>query len=119
MFIVVFETRLVISLLCTGDIHPNPGPSSLSVSTSSSSLSSTMSSTIFSSLNTSHNLSFVHYNVQSIRSKLETFHTELIEFDVPAFSETWLNASTETNDLLLESYNTPVRKDRIGDSHGV
>ena len=70
------------------------------------------------SLNTSHNLSFVHYNVQSILSKLEILHAELIEFDVLAFSETWLNASTETDDLLLESYGTPVRKDRIGDSHG-
>ena len=118
MFIVVFETWLVILLLCAGDIHPNPGPSSLSVSTSSSSLSSTMSSTIFNSLNTSHNLSFVHYNVQSILSKLETLHTELTEFDMLAFSETWLNASTEANDLLLESYSTPIRKDRLGDSHG-
>lgn len=118
MFIVVSETWLVILLLCAGDIHPNPGPSSLSVSTSSSSLSSTMSSTIFNSLNTSHNLSFVHYNVQSILSKLEILHAELIEFDVLAFSETWLNASTETDDLLLELYITPVRKDRIGDSHG-
>ena len=118
MFIVVSETWLVILLLRAGDIHPNPGPSSLSVSTSSSSLSSTMSSTIFNSLNTSHNLSFVHYNVQSILSKLEILHAELIDFDVLAFSETWLNASTETDDLLLESYSTPVRKDRIGDSHG-
>ena len=83
------------------DIHPNPGPSSLSFSTSSSSLSSTMSSIIFNSLNTSHNLSFVHYNVQSILSKLEILHAELNEFGVLAFSETWLNASTETDDLLL------------------
>ena len=55
---------------------------------------------------------------KAIFSKLETLHAELIEFDVPAFSETWLNASTETDDLLLESYSTPVGKDRIGDSHG-
>ena len=36
------------------------------------------------------NLSFVHYNAQSILSKLEILHAELIEFDVLAFSETWL-----------------------------
>ena len=59
----------------------------------------------------------MHYNVQSILSKLEILHAELIEFGVLAFSETWLNASTETDDLLLESYSAPVRKDRIGDSH--
>ena len=32
--------------------------------------------------------------------------------------ETCLSASVETDDLMLESYNKPERKDRIGDPHG-
>lgn len=116
-FTAVIETWLAILLLCAGDIHPNPGPSTLS-SSSNSSLSSTMSGSVFSSLNITHNLSFVHYNVQSILYKLDILHAELIDFDVLAFSETWLNASIDTTDLLLQSYCTPERKDRIGDSHG-
>ena len=34
------------------------------------------------------------------------------------FSETWLNDSIASEDLLLQSYNKPERKDRPGDSHG-
>ncbi|MES9991692.1 MAG: reverse transcriptase domain-containing protein, partial [Candidatus Thiodiazotropha sp.] len=117
-FLVInFATWLSIILLCSGDIHPNPGPSTTSSSDSLSN-SSSMSDTIFNSLSLNHNLSFVHYNVQSIISKLEILHAELFQFDILAFTETWLGPVTDTNDLLLDSYNIPERKDRIGDTHG-
>ena len=77
-----------------------------------------MSATIFDSLPFNHNVSFVHYNVQSIYTKLELLQAELIEFDILAFSETWLNHSVDTEDLILESYQSPERKDREGDNHG-
>ncbi|MCW4344426.1 MAG: reverse transcriptase domain-containing protein [Candidatus Thiodiazotropha endolucinida] len=77
-----------------------------------------MSTTIFGSFPLNHNLSFVHYNVQSIYTKLEVLQAELIEFDILAFSETWLNHSIDTEDLTLQSYQSPERKDRVGDSHG-
>ena len=110
---------LNILLLCSGDVHLNPGPLSTSSSDNSiSSASSTMSATIFSSLNTSHNLSFVHYNVQSILPKLEILHAELFEFDILAVTETWLSPTDDSDDLLLQSYNRPERKDRVDDSHG-
>ena len=112
-------TWLCILLLCSGDVHPNPGPlssppSSASINTSSS----TMSMDTLDVLNVSHNLSFVHYNVQSIVPKLDVLHAELIAFDILAFSETWLNPTIETEDLTLQSYSKPERKDRDGDSHG-
>ena len=113
-----FAFWLIIILLCSGDVHPNPGPSSTLSSDSLSSSSSNMSATIFSSLNTSHNLSFVHYNVQSILPKLEILHAELIEFDILAFTETWLSPTDNTADLMLQSYNTPERKDRVEDRYG-
>ena len=77
-----------------------------------------MSNTLFSSLNLNHNLSIVHYNVQSIFSKLEILQAELFDFDILAFTETWLSLSTGINELLLHSYNTPERKDRAGDNRG-
>ena len=43
-----------------------------------------MSNTLFKSLDLSHNLSFVHYNVQSVYSKLDLLEAELIEFDILA-----------------------------------
>ena len=77
-----------------------------------------MSDTIFNSLTLHHNLSFVHYNVQSIGSKLEILQAELLQFDILAFTETWLDHTTDTHDLIIHSYNTPERRDRVGDAHG-
>lgn len=116
--VIEFAFWLTIILLCSGDVHTNPGPSSTLSSDSFSSTSSNMSATIFSSLNTSHNLSFVHYNVQSILPKLEILHAELIEFDILAFTETWLSPSDNTADLILQSYNMPERKDRDDNRYG-
>ena len=116
MFI-VFTTWFTILLLCSGDIHPNPGHTSNSSSsvTSLSTSSSSMSATVFDSLPLNHNLSFVHYNVQSILPKLEILHAELHEFDILAFPETWLNPSFDNEDIILQQYQAPVHKDREGD----
>ena len=79
----VSPTWLCILLLCSGDVHPNPGPLSSSPSSASiNTSSSTMSTDILDALNVSHNLSFVHYNVQSIVPKLDVLHAELIAFDL-------------------------------------
>ena len=108
---------LYVLLVVSGDVHPNPGP--LSASSSNSSLNTTyMSSSLLSSLNLSSHLSFVHYNVQSIVPKLDLLSTELFDFDILSFSETWLNPSVSLNDLHIQSFNKPERKDRVGDSHG-
>lgn len=84
---------------CSGDIYPNPGPAPMASSSSQRS-SSSMSADNINSLNLNHDLSFVQYNVQSISNKLDVLHAELLEFDILAFTETW----------LLQSYNTPEVK---------
>jgi hypothetical protein len=99
-------TWFYLLLLLAGDIHEHPGPESTS---------SSYTDTTFS---ISHHLSFVHLNVQSIRHKLDILYSELVDFDILAFSETWLNNTISSDDLKLLSYNTPERKDRIDDSHG-
>ena len=45
-------------------------------------------------------------------------YSELLDFDILAFSVTWLNPEIPIDDLLLDSINIPVRKDRPTDSHG-
>ena len=102
-------------MMQAGDIHPNPGPATASTS-SISSLASVSTAFNFSKL--SNHLSVVHYNVQSLVPKLDLLTTELNEFDILAFTETWLNPSVPTNDLTIDSYKIPERKDRPGDSHG-
>ena len=109
-----FALCISILLFCSGDNHLNPGPTSLSSASSPSS----MSTNIFNSLNLNHYLSFVHYNVQSISNKLDILHVELLEFDILAFTETWLSPNILTDDLLLQSFNSPEGNDRIGDVHG-
>ena len=48
----------------------------------------------------------------------EVLFTELIDFDILTFPETWLSDSVENDDFMLQSFNKPERKDRPGDSHG-
>ena len=104
-------------LLLSIIVHPNPGP--FSASSSNSSLNTTnMSSSFLSSLNFFGHLSFVHYNVQSTVPKLDLLSTELFDFDILSFSETWLTPSVSSNDLHIQYFNKPKRKDRVGDSHG-
>ena len=43
--------------------------------------------------------SFVQYNVP----RFDTLTTELMDIDFLALSETWLNQSTPTEDLMIES----------------
>ena len=50
--------------------------------------------------------------------KLDLLSTELFDFDILSFSETWLNPSVSLNDLHIQSFNKPERKDRVGNSHG-
>ena len=68
--------------------------------------------------NLSNHLSFVHYNVQSLAPKLDILGPELFEFDILAFSETWLKPSISSVDLHMHSFRKPERKGRTGDSHG-
>ena len=114
-------TLTVLAWLCAlilraGDVHPNPGPSSNSSSTSLN--TSIASSSNINFLNLANHLSFVHYNVQSLAPKLDILATELMDFDILAFSETWLSPTTKSDDLMIDSFSKPERKDRVGDSHG-
>ena len=103
-------------LVCSGDIHPNPGPS---ISPNVSLDSESITSSTVSLLGLSNSLSIVHYNVQSILPKLDNLYTELKEFDILTFSETWLSNSTHSDDLRLPNYSTPERKDRQDGYGGV
>ena len=98
----------------SGDIHPNPGPStSLDFSPTS------QNSFEMNSLFLTKHVSFVHYNVQNIVNKLYLIRAELSDLEILAFSETWFNQSIPTDDLKFVSFSEPERKDRLRDSHGV
>ena len=71
---IVQITWLLCLLLEAGDIHPNPGPST---SSSTSSISGSLNSSFSAILNSFHLLSFVQYNVQSIYNKQDVLSIEL------------------------------------------
>ena len=104
----------ILLLSQAGDVHPNPGPA---LNSSDSMSDSSVTSALQSSALSKH-LSFIHFNVQSILPKLDILFTELCDFNILAFSESWLNASVPDEDLPFHFYHKPERKDRVGDSHG-
>ena len=73
---------------------------------------------VFVTSSLSFHLSFVHYNVQSIFNKLDVLFAELSDFDILAFSETWLHSAIATADLQLQSYHSHECKNRVSDIHG-
>ena len=107
---------MITLLLSSGDVHPNPGPSDSNVS--SDYTSSTNSHDLYTFLNYTNYISTVHYNVQSIRYKLDLLLAEFSQFDIISFTETWLSGNCPTSDLIFPSYYAPERKDRISDRYG-
>ena len=56
--------------------------------------------------------------MQSLVPKIYILGTQLFEFDILAFSQTWLNPSVLSQGLHIQTFRDPERKDRVGDSHG-
>ena len=102
---------LSILLIRSGDIQLNPGPQDTSFNSSFSSAPSF-------SADYAKYLTIIHHNVQSILPKLDEIYIELKDFDILTFSETWLNETTHTDDLHLNSYHPPERKDREANRYG-
>lgn len=99
-------TWLATLLLTCGDVSPNPGP------VYSANASGRVTELI------RHKLSIVHYNVQSFLRKKDILYSELCDFDIICFTETWLSDSIPLTDLLFKHYRAPFRQDRVDDAHG-
>ena len=85
-----------IVLLCSGDIHPNPGP------------------VVLNDINISHS------NIRSLRNyseRLDDIRCSLTnQFNIITLSETWLNNSIDTKCLHLNDFQPPYRRDRPDNS---
>ena len=108
---------LRVLLYLSGDVEVNPGPiNDSSDSQNSSSLFS--DSMLNESEMVRENFSIVHYNVQSTLQKLDILETELSNFDVISFSETWFKKEINNSDIAITNYRQPFRNDRENDPHG-
>ena len=84
---------IILLMLISGDIHPNPGP-----------------------ITSDQSISIVHNNICSLANKTIFIEAELNKFDVITLSETWLHHGIANESILLHGYQPPIRRDRNG--HG-
>ena len=106
LFIACYLSWLCNLLLLSGDIHPNPGPSSISIDHDDS-LSSSTSHEIL-----SNHLSIFHLNVQSLLPKLDLIRAESELYDIAVFSESWLKPNITDDEITLQNFLPPFRTDR-------
>ena len=57
-------------------------------------------------------MKIAHSNINSIRNKIDDITVELTDYDIICISETKLNASIPSSNLMINSYHIPIRKDR-------
>ena len=84
----------MLILLLANDISENPGPYSSDF-------------TIF------------HLNTRSIRYKIENLVDYVDSSDILCFTETHLDNTVLTEDLMIDNYETPFRRDRTNHGGGV
>jgi len=85
---------VILLLLCSGDVHPNPGPNNT-------------------------DLKIIHINVCSLRDKVHLISAEYHNYDVICITETWLNSDILSNNLHIPGFHLPIRKDRPTRGGGV
>jgi len=83
-------------MLC-GDIHPNPGPASPFAN---------------------DKLIVAHLNARSLRNKLDILESEIRDFDIVTLSETWLPDGKMKDQLNINGFHPPVRRDRPDGAYG-
>ena len=94
-------------ILRSGDVEIQPGP----LSSCSSVFSDEMSESDI------DKFSFVHYNIQSIKNKVDLLSIELRAFDIISLTETWLNDESEVPETLFENFKHPytyIRTNQVG-----
>ena len=64
-------------------------------------------------------LSILHYNVQSISKQIDVIQAEFGNFDILAFSDTWLSPNTSNNNIKFDNFHPLESKDRPNDNHGL
>jgi hypothetical protein len=55
----------------------------------------------------------MHLNVQSLVPKIDLLNVEHQKFDILCFTETWLNTIVANQDISLDNFQSPFRKDCV------
>ena len=96
---IILSYLLIFSLLIVcGDIESNPGPQGTPVS---------------------HENTFFHVNIRSLRNKLNYIIDIVEDFDIIFFTETHLDNSISDGDISLSGFEVPIRRDRNCSGGGI
>ena len=99
-FSTLYNSLFIILMLLSiaNDIHPNPGPHPTPPQ---------------------DRLSIIHINANHIKNKIYSIAYEASRYDIITVSETFLNEDSKEENLVIEGFHKPVRKDRDHDGGGV
>ena len=89
--------KIILLMICM-DIHPNPGPNNA---------------------DTVHTLDILHLNTRSSRNKLNYISDLSESYQSFCFSETHLDDTIDSSSLIIEGFDTLLRKDRTRNGGGV
>ena len=89
--------KIILLVICM-DIHPNPGPNNT---------------------DTIHTLDILHLNTRNIRNKMNSISDLSESYQILCFSETHLDDTIDSSSLLIEGFDTPLRKDRTRNGDGI
>lgn len=97
----------LLKIQLSGDVHPEPGPYTSSVNTTSN-------ERLFSRRSTHKDISFFYANARSIVNKVDMLHLEVANkvYDVVVLVETHLNSSIADGEIFPANY-LVLRRDRM------
>ena len=101
----IIFTKTCVQILLCGDLQLNPGPGFVEGSPNSSLDSSDSHFEMI-----SNHLSILHLNVQSIVSELDLIRSEAVLYDIPIFSESWVNQKLKMKLFILKIFNLVLEK---------
>ena len=96
LLFMIITVAVQLHLLLSGDVHLNPGPSSIP----------------------NNVLTINHINACSLRDKIDIVSCQIKDCDVVTVSETWFNSTLSNDKTHIAGFHSPVRRDRPTDDHG-
>lgn len=102
-------------LLLSGDIEQNPSPYE-----NCAALNQDLHESSQNSLDQflEKLITLVHLNVQSVSNKIDIIQAEFGGLDIITLNETWLDHNTDSEDLIIQCFQEPMRRDRGDNRYG-
>ena len=98
-YTISFTATIIILIILSGDIHPNPGPNHSEAEPNT--------------------ISIIHLNANRLKNKIPQIELRTKNIDIVTVSETWLTPKIQDDTIRLQGFHKPIRKDRNSEGGGV